>query len=349
MNKQRSDGSLIKSIGVGRRQPLRVSQESLVRTYCHDPARPLPLVVEAAADDLDLATWTRANRDWVETRLQEHGAILWRGFGVKTAVEFGQVIEAISGEIMLYNERSSPRSHVSGNIYTSTDHPADQRIFPHNELSYSLTWPMKIYFFCAIPSLEGGETPIADCRRVFRRIRPEIKQRFEDKKWMLVRNFGSRFGLKWQTAFQTTDRSVVENYCRNARIEFEWKEGDRLRTRQIRNVTARHPKTGEKVWFNHATFFHVSTLESAIQEIFREGFPEDSWPTNSCYGDGSPIEPSVLDRLREAYFAETVAFHWQAGDILMLDNMLTAHGRASYVGARKVLVGMAEPFTCDQI
>lgn len=345
MNKQPSGESEMKSIGAVRRKPISVSQESLVRTYCHDSAKPLPLVAEPAIDDLDLATWARENRDLVETRLREYGAILFRGFGVKTAVEFEQTIEAISGGAMLYNERSSPRSQVNGNIYTSTDHPADQSIFPHNELSYSITWPMKIYFFCATPAPEGGETPVADCRRVFQRIYPEIRRRFMEKKWMLARNFGDGFGLSWQTAFQTTDRSAVEQYCRSARIEFEWGEGDRLRTRQIRNAVARHPRTGDLVWFNHATFFHVSTLEPVMRKALMEGFPEDSLPTNSYYGDGSPIEPSVLDHLREAYLAELVTFRWQAGDILMLDNMLTAHGRAPYVEPRRVLAGMAEPFT----
>jgi len=45
------------------------------------------------------------------------------------------------------------------------------------------------------------------------------------------------------------------------------------------------------------------------------------------------------------YQQEAVIFPWQAGDILMLDNMLTSHGRKPFVGARKVLVGMAEPFS----
>jgi hypothetical protein len=70
---------------------------------------------------------------------------------------------------------------------------------------------------------------------------------------------------------------------------------------------------------------------------------------NTYYGDGSPIEPKVLDQLRAAYNAETVSFPWQKGDLLMLDNMLVAHGRSPFVGPRQILVGMAELVDQEQV
>ena len=71
----------------------------------------------------------------------------------------------------------------------------------------------------------------------------------------------------------------------------------------------------------------------------------DDLPTNSFYGDGSPIEGDVLDILRDAYRQASTSFPWQDGDILLIDNMLAAHGRAPFRGARQVLVAMAEPMT----
>jgi alpha-ketoglutarate-dependent taurine dioxygenase len=200
---------------------------------------------------------------------------------------------------------------------------------------------MKIFFFCQRPATRGGETPIADCRKVFERIDPKVRQRFIEKGWMLVRNFGHGLSLSWQSVFQTEERSAVETYCREAGIETEWR-GDRLRTKQVRQAVARHPVTGEPVWFNHAAFFHVSTLESSTREGLLAGLEEEELPNNTYYGDGSPIETSVLDEIREAYQRETVSFAWQERDLLMLDNMLVAHGRNPYTGPRKILVAMAE-------
>lgn len=72
-----------------------------------------------------------------------------------------------------------------------------------------------------------------------------------------MRNFRGHVGLSWQTAFQTTSRAQVEAYCRANEIEYEWRGEDWLKTRQVRPAVARHPRTGDMVWFNHLTFFHV--------------------------------------------------------------------------------------------
>jgi alpha-ketoglutarate-dependent taurine dioxygenase len=194
-------------------------------------------------------------------------------------------------------------------------------------------------------SPEGGETPIANCRAVMRSLPEAIIEKFRRLGWMYVRNYGDGYGLPWQTVFQTSDRSVVEDHCRRHGIAVEWKDGERLRTRAIRPAITRHPKTGEDVWFNHATFFHVTTLEPSIRESLLAQFTEEELPTNTFYGDGSPIEPEVLEQLRHAYEQNKVLFPWQPGDVLLLDNMLVAHGRSSYTGPRKVLVAMAEAFS----
>jgi alpha-ketoglutarate-dependent taurine dioxygenase len=130
---------------------------------------------------------------------------------------------------------------------------------------------------------------------------------------------------------------------------FEWLDGNRLRTRAVRHVVAKHPKTGDVVWFNHGTFFHVSTLEPEVRDALLAQFAEEDLPSNTYYGDGSPIEPEVLDALRAAYHQEMIMFPWQLHDVLLLDNMLTAHARAPFSGPRKILVGMAEPIHSQDV
>lgn len=335
------------SPGAMRRRVVSVSAENLVDTKPLAGDGPLPLSIEPRLQGFDLTAWAADHRARIEADLLRHGGLLFRGFGIDGANRLEAVVRAVAGDALEYRERSSPRSTVEGKIYTSTDYPPDYPIFLHNENSYQNDWPLKIFFLCQQLAQEGGETPIADCRRVLARIAPEVRDRFVDKGWMYVRNFGDGFGLDWRTVFQTEDKAAVEAHCRKSGIEVEWKSGDRLRTRAVRPAMARHPKTGELLWFNHATFFHVSTLEPAVREALLEEFPEEELPANTYYGDGSPIEPEVLDHLRSVYRRETISFPWEKGDVLLLDNMTVAHGRSPFRGERKILVAMAEPVHRD--
>jgi alpha-ketoglutarate-dependent taurine dioxygenase len=332
----------------GIRKARKLGQDDVVRTEPLNPGMNLPLLVLPAVSDLEPICWAALQRPFIQSLLLRHGGLLFRNFPIHSASEFQQFVTAVSGEPLAYKEQTSPRSRVHGNIYTSTEYPPEHAIFLHNENSYSSTWPLKIMFFCVTAPQEEGETPIADVRRVLQRIPGEIRRRFEQHGWMLVRNFGTGYGLPWQTAFQTQDREEVDRQCSANRIQAEWLSGDRLRIRQRRPAVRKHPLTGEEVWFNHATFFHVSTLAPEVRAGLQAELAEEDLPYNTYYGDGSRIEPEVLDLLCEAYERETIKFPWQKHDLLLLDNMLAAHGRSPFRGPRQIVVGMSEPYSVDQ-
>jgi alpha-ketoglutarate-dependent taurine dioxygenase len=303
----------------------------------------LPVVMRPRVENLDLATWTAGNFDFVEATLFGHGGILFRGFDLEGLGAFDEYLRGTGVELINYMESATPRTLVREKIYTSTEYPSHQSIALHNELSTSTVFPMKIWFFCVEPPEAGGETPIADVRKVYGRLDPGVRERFERKGWMLVRNYGEGFGIPWQKSFHTSDRREVEEYCRHHDVEAEWKEDGGLRTRQVRSAVARHPKTREPLWFNHVAFWHISSPEPQVREGMLAAFALEDLPYNTYYGDGSPIEDSVVAELREAYRLETVKFGWRRGDLLMLDNMLVAHGRTPFTGPRKLLTAMGEP------
>ena len=308
------------------------------------PGPPLPLVIEPATAGMDVVEWGAAQRRPIRELLLRHGGIVFRGFTGSSVETFRSFIAAVSGEPLPYIGRTSPRHEVGDHVYTSTDYPPHQRIPLHNESSYSTTWPLRLFFHCVVPPASGGATPLADSRKIYQRISPALRQRLEERDYLYVRHFSPYIGVSWQEAFQTDDRASVERYCADNDIDFTWGAGDELTTRQRRPVSAAHPETGEMAWFNHLTFFHVSTLDPMVAEALLS-MGKENLPNNTYYGDGEEIEPEALDELRAAYEAETVAIPWQEGDIMMLENMIVAHGRETYEPPRQIVVGMAEPWS----
>jgi len=323
---------------------VHVSQEELVETSFFNPDRPLPLVIRPKGE-MRLDEWAPRNQEMIERNLRRYGAILFRGFGVDSADRFERTVNAFTDKLMKYTEGATPRLMVKEKVYTSTEFPPEHPIALHNELSYIVTYPAKLWFCCVTAPPVGGETPIADVRRVFQRISPATREKFERLGWMLVRNYGDGLSLPWQTVFHTEDKDVLAAYCRDNKVEVEWKDEMHLRTRHVRPVSRIHPVTGETVWFNHIAFWHVSSLPADLRTEFLRQWNDRELPYNTFYGDGSPIEPEVADELRAAYDAETVMFRWEAGDMIMIDNISVAHGRSPFSGPRRILAAMGEPYT----
>lgn len=300
----------------------------------------MPVTLRPQRFGVDLVGWAAEHVDHIEALLHLHGAVRLRGFKVNGSAHLERLIGAMyRRELIEYTNRSTPRSQVRGRIYTSTEYPADAEIPMHNENAYTSSWPSRLFFLCVRPSVSGGQTPVADSRRVLQRLSPSLIERFERCGVRYVRNYGV-LDLPWQDVFQTDSHEEVEAFCHQRGIAWTWKSDGGLRTSETCQATTVHPVTGEKVWFNQAHLFHVSSLVAELRDALAAGLALDDLPRNACLGDGSPIDEGDLADIRAAFAAESVAEPWQAGDVLLLDNVLAAHGRRPFTGERSVLVGM---------
>jgi alpha-ketoglutarate-dependent taurine dioxygenase len=303
----------------------------------------LPEIIESAGPGDTGPDAIGARREVIRKLLTSSGAVLLRGFGITGTDEFGAVVTQLSGSPLEYTERSSPRHAISDRIYTSTDYPPAEEIFLHTENSYQASWPLALYFYCVTPPDTLGATPLADTRQILAAVDPAVRAQFEARRWQVVRNFHRGFGPPWEHVFNTSDRDAVAEYCATRGIQLEWHSDGGLRTIAVRDAVHTHPVTGEQVWFNHATFFHASTQAPDVRKGLLELFDEDDLPTNTRFGDGGPIPDETVAHLRDCYRSARVRFDWEKGDIMMVDNMLCAHGREPFTGPRKIAVAMAEP------
>ena len=303
----------------------------------------MPLIIRPSTNAVTITSFTDTERKFVEDRLLKHGALLFRGFGIRSAEDFDRLLASISSRRMGYSYRSTPRSTVTGNILTATEYPARLEIPLHNENSYQDIWPLKLALCCLVPADEGGETPIADMREVTAALDSDLLSRFGLRKILYTRHFHPGVDLSWQDTFQTESREEVQRYCDDHNIDMLWLKHDVLRTSQISQGVASHPITSEPLFFNQAHLFHVSSLGESAAEAMVSVFGNDMLPRNACFADHTEIDPSDLLSVRNAFSANCLTFKWRAGDMLLLDNMQAAHSRRSYKGARKVIAALLDP------
>ena len=308
-----------------------------------DPTRHpgAPMILRTLTDDL--AAWAAEHRDALRTAVIEHGALLVRGLGLRNCAQVGAVFRGLSGELMTEREAFAPRVRHTKGIYSSTAWPASQPMCMHHELSYALEVPGLMLFACLTAPTTGGATAMADGPTVLEALPPGLLERFERNGWLLTRNYTDEIGASFVEAFGTTDRGAVERYCRANMIETAWQADGGLRTRQRRPAVVRHPVTGRRCWFNQVAFLNRWTLAEYVREYLVDVYGDDRLPFDTRFGNGDSIEEDVVTLLNEVYEAHTVREPWQAGDLLVVDNIRTAHSREPYTGPREVLVGLADP------
>ncbi len=310
-----------------------------------------PTLVQADPDTLGAGAsdWVAAHRENLRGLVAEHGGIVVRGLGLATAGQVGEVFGILGSDLMSDEEAFAQRRQYADGVYSSAAWPDAQQMCMHHELSYRWVVPTLALFACLAAPAQGGATGLADASAVLEALPADVLQRFERHGWLLSRTYGGDIGPSVGAAFGTDDRAAVEAYCADNRIEFEWQPGGELRTRQRRPAVVRHPVSGRRCWFNQVAFLSEWTIDPEIREFMLDMYGAEGLPFTTSFGDGEPITEDVIALLNQIYEAQTVREPWQAGDLMLVDNIATAHSREPFEGTREVLVALADPRRLDEL
>ncbi len=308
--------------------------------YFDDDIHQHLLIISPTETSLDLMGWLNFNLSELKFYLQHHGAILLRGFQLYSAQLCQKTAETLIPHLLPYLNRSTPRTHIGGKIYTSTEYPPEQIIPQHNENSYSHEWPEEILFFCLVPPTIGGETPITDSRLIYQHMPHPLKKKFLEAGVLYLRNYRHAMGLSWQDAFQTSNPSEVDTYLKKAGIEWVWHHNEHLTTKYKGPAAILHKMTNQHCWFNQAHLFHIYSLCETYRNYLLNTYTSEEMPRHAYFGDQTEIEPDDITQILALYQEHSYHFAWQRGDILWLDNQLYAHGRFAFTGNRKIVVAM---------
>jgi alpha-ketoglutarate-dependent taurine dioxygenase len=299
----------------------------------------------------EFSEWLSASREQIDAQLNIAGVLLIRGYPVYTAHSFREICNAICPTLRNYTGGDSPRSGIVDKVYSSTEYSAELEILLHNELSYAGWSPDRVFFGCLQPSETGGETHLADGRQLYRMLDDEVRARFEERGVTYLQHLWDAdgapgIGKSWQETFETTEQKQAEKYLEESGMTFEWTDLG-LRTAATKPGVRVHPANGEKCWHNQADQWHrdlVSVKDSVGMDSGADGKTkagEESLGNHVVYGDGSEIEVADLEHIRAVSREVEVAFSWQRGDVMVIDNVLSMHGRKPFSGKRRVVVAMA--------
>lgn len=316
------------------RDPARVSIRPL------QEGRRLGLCIEPGSEEIDLASWAAGHRDWIESRLLKHGALLFHGFAIRGAADFKPVAAAVGCSRLHLG--AEIESVGNTDVYSRAKESAEQTQPFHNVGACSDRYPLRLAYLCDRAAEQGGEIALADGREVCRIIDSRVLDRFRREGLLYVRNLLPGVDVGWQSMFRTSDRLMVEGACSSAGLSWNWNEQDGLKISRRAPAVIVDARTGDLTFFSQLLLQHVSSLDPEVRASMLSVFQESGLPRNVYYGDGASIEDWVIACVSEAYWRSATAFRLAAGDVVIIDNLLAPHGRLPYTGAREMLVATSD-------
>ena len=318
----------------------------------------LPLFLAPASDRLrssaeDVNNWLVEHAVAFDHVLAEVGAIVLRGFPIHSTDDFQTIGKHLPPLEMGYAGGNAPRESVKGNVMESTRADPSVLLYLHQEMAYNPQYPTRIAFLCNVASATGGETILADVRQIERRLPPELAAAVKERGLRYIRNFRSpdrstgnkdidTFHNTWSRAFKTEDKDEVAAICDARGVRYTWQPDGSLTLVSDLPGYRKHPVTGEEVWFNqmHTMALKPPVITPELDEAMEDFYAASDMrrPFLVQYGDGGEIATEHLNAVYALFDELTVGFAWQAGDVMFIDNLHTAHGRNPFTGERDVQV-----------
>lgn len=334
----------------------------------------LPLVVSPRIHDSKafLTSWLVANRVHIHNRLLDHGAILLKGFDLQSAQDLQDTIVAFQPKLSDVYRGTSPRSALDGTkyVFSAAEVPTHYPIAQHLEMSFLPCPPKQLFFGCLVPSKQiGGETALCHFGSVARDLPAPLRAKFIEHGVRYIRthpkqgnpwSFDVSEMLGWPELFKTNDKKEVERICKEEKTPVNWTNDDTFVSTTVAPAFQRHPETGEVVWCNHTQVFHWTTFSAELWFAFRRtheirllgtlvlvflwsvikyGILGYKMSLHCEFGNGEQISIAEISAVRNAIHKNMVFFRWEKGDLLLLDNCSTSHGRQpTYDKGRRIAV-----------
>lgn len=288
----------------------------------------------------DLSSYVHRHKSKIDTALQNHGAILFRGFDVPGSDQFDAAVTAYGEANFPYAESLSNavRVNVTDRVFTANEAPPSTSIYLHHEMAQTPIYPSKLFFYCEIAPGSGGATPLCRSDILLDNLKdraPDLVSRFTAKGVRYTNILpveddpGSGQGRSWRSMLSVSERDQAETRLAALGYDWQWMDDGSLRMTSPKLDAIRTLDDGRMVFFNQliaALRGWSDTRNQASKSV--------------TYGDGTAITQSDLADAIEISDALSFDLEWQAGDVALVDNYLVMHGRRPFTGKRRVLASL---------
>lgn len=305
--------------------------------------KPFPLVFECRTPEAGLdavAAWVAGRAGELLAEAAAHGAVLFRGFPLATAEDFDAFVAAFALPNFPYVESLSNAVRVNRTprVFTANEAPPTVAIYLHHELAQTPAYPTHLFFFCEHPAETGGATPLCRSDVVWDRLAARCPAFARDCAAKGLRystvmpaaaDPGSGMGRSWQSTLRAATRAEAEARLRALGYSWEWRPDGSLRATSPVLPAVKTLADGRTVFFNQLI---------AASQGWKDARND---PSNAVtFGDGSPLDRDAARVAAE--LADELAFDlpWRRGDVALVDNFVTMHGRRPFTGTRKVLASL---------
>ena len=308
----------------------------------HYPDSLFPLVY-ASQSDTDsnaVACWIQQHKAQIEAELELNGAVLFRDFGVVDDQGFDAFIRAFDWPSFTYEESLSNavRHNRTELVFTANEAPPSVSIFLHHEMAQTPVFPSKLFFFCEQVAVSGGATPICRSDILLERLQFEIpsfvaaceQKGIRYSQTMPAENdLQSGQGRSWASTLSAANAEEAETKLERLNYQWQWQTDGSLSVTTPILPAIKILRDGRKVFFNQ-----LIAAFRGWQDV------RNNSEKSICYGDDSLIsndDMAVVIRLADQL---TFDIPWQAGDVVLVDNFITMHGRRPFEGQRSVLASL---------
>ena len=302
---------------------------------------PLILTCGSASTTLDdTLQWIAENHHSLNQQAARHGAVLFRGFPVVTDGDFDRFIAAFDLPNFTYEDSLSNavRTNRTERVFTANEAPADVDIRLHHEMAQTPIYPSKLFFFCEQAAEQGGATPICRSDVLFNRMKNQLPEFAADcsRKGLLYSDVmpaeddpASGMGRSWKSTWNADSKETAEARMSELGYSWEWLDDGCLRVTTPRLDAVRSLGNGRMSFFNQ------------LIAAFHGWKDSRNDPSKSItFGDGTPLDPNTMNRVIDMAEELTFDIPWQTGDVALVDNYVTMHGRRTFQGTRKVLASL---------